>query len=275
MDIFNSLGRLHLWLLHLPIGLLGLQIFLEIVARRCKKLTDWRAGLHIFLKIGVVSAVASAAAGWWLADGGGYDFEILWWHRWLGVAAATVAVAAYFFRFEKFYLPVLLACGGLLVGAGHFGGSLTHGSDFLTEPFLENSETVEAEIFARPADTTIVFEKIIQPILLKKCGSCHSAKKTKGGLRLDSPKGIQRGGENGKVVFGGRVEESEIFRRISLPIGDEKHMPPAGKRQLSPEEMIFLRWWIFAGASFSMPFGEMALPAEVEAAFDGGDFLGR
>ncbi len=266
--IFQFFGRLHLVLLHLPIGILGLAIFLEIFSRQ-KKLASWRPAIHFVLGIGAGAAVLTAYFGWLLAGQGGYETEILGWHKWFGFAAAAAAVAAWLAREKAFYFPILIFCGVILAATGHFGGSLTHGENYLIEPFLEEkNETAAVTNFARPTDEVAVYQALIQPILEKKCATCHNPNKKKGQLLLDSPEGILKGGEHGKIVVPGKPDDSEMFRRANLPMADEKHMPPSGKIQLAPEELVFLKWWILEGADFSKKIGQMKVPPEVEAIFE-------
>ena len=44
------------------------------------------------------------------------------------------------------------------------------------------------------------FEQKIRPVLVAECYECHGAQKQKGGLRLDSRPGWQKGGEAGEVI---------------------------------------------------------------------------
>jgi hypothetical protein len=76
----------------------------------------------------------------------------------------------------------------LIIITGHLGGSLTHGSDFLTKGFSEKDSVAEKEI--KPiADVqeANVYADIVQPIFESKCYSCHNKSKKKGKLRLDEP----------------------------------------------------------------------------------------
>ena len=44
------------------------------------------------------------------------------------------------------------------------------------------------------------FESEVRPLLVRRCLECHSAEKTKGGLRLDSRAGMLQGGESGDAA---------------------------------------------------------------------------
>ncbi|HYH65927.1 MAG TPA: PSD1 and planctomycete cytochrome C domain-containing protein [Urbifossiella sp.] len=92
------------------------------------------------------------------------------------------------------------------------------------------------------------YEKSIQPLLEKRCYSCHGAKGTKGGLRLDSRAHAMKGGNSGPVIVAGRSGKSELLARVTSD-DDDLRMPPRGER-LTKEEVAILRQWIDAGANW-------------------------
>lgn len=80
-----------------------------------------------------------------------------------------------------------------------------------------------------------------------ECVSCHRPGKTKGGLRLESLESIKAGGESGPVVIPERPAESLLFTVLAKE-GDP-HMPP--KKQLSPQQISAVRFWLEAGMPWS------------------------
>ena len=60
------------------------------------------------------------------------------------------------------------------------------------------------------------FKRDIQPILEANCVRCHNAKKTKGGLRMDTHAKIMEGGEEAEAIVPGKPEKSELITRIHL-----------------------------------------------------------
>ena len=74
------------------------------------------------------------------------------------------------------------------------------------------------------------FEARIRPVLLKQCGRCHArtAKKLRGGLRLDSREGLRQGGDSGPAIDPGHPERSLLIRAIRYG-DDELQMPPDAK----------------------------------------------
>src|SRR5258708_4721555 len=58
------------------------------------------------------------------------------------------------------------------------------------------------------------FEKKVRPLLLARCGKCHGAEKTKGGLRLDSAAGLAAGGDSGPAVVQGKPDDSRLIQAV-------------------------------------------------------------
>jgi len=87
------------------------------------------------------------------------------------------------------------------------------------------------------------FERSVRPVLAENCFKCHSAKKQKGGLRLDSREAILTGGDSGPAVVPGQPDESLLIEAIHY---ESLEMPPAGKL---PETAIkALVEWVKIGA---------------------------
>lgn len=90
------------------------------------------------------------------------------------------------------------------------------------------------------------YSKNVKPILDKNCVSCHQGDWAQGGLRLDTPANIQKGGASGKVILAKNSAKSLLFQRVN---GDKgRIMPPAGK--LKASDLKIIKSWIDSGASF-------------------------
>ena len=91
------------------------------------------------------------------------------------------------------------------------------------------------------------FESKVRPLLVEKCGKCHTAKEAAeaGELVLDSPAGILRGGSRGKVLAPGKPDESLILKAVKYADMDLQ-MPPDGK--LPASAVAVLAKWIEMGA---------------------------
>jgi hypothetical protein len=89
------------------------------------------------------------------------------------------------------------------------------------------------------------FERKIRPLLVEKCGECHSAEEPEAGLILVTVDGIRTGGKLGPVVIPGKPERSPLIRAIRYT--DEVKMPPDEK--LSTDEIETLEAWVKSGAA--------------------------
>jgi hypothetical protein len=172
---------------------------------------------------------------------------------WLGIAVAVISILLCVLRryaiFKKGWLPLSALMIVLLSAAGHYGGSLTHGDDYLTAAMPFGKKKAAAAVFEGKPEDMKVYEHLVTPILEQKCYGCHNAQKLKGGLRLDGIKHIEAGGENGPVVKDSIPEMSELYKRLVLSEDDDKRMPPKGKPQLNPQQLEIIYWWIAQGAS--------------------------
>ncbi len=246
------IGRFHPALVHLPIGILLIAALFQLLALK-PKYASMHAAISIALFWGMISAIVSCISGYFLSLSGDYDDELVDTHTWFAIATASISIIAYFFnRWEnEFAKWVILLMVPLIFVTGHLGGSLTHGSDYLTKGFSKKEDSTEKEI--KPiADVqeANVYADIVQPIFESKCYGCHNKSKKKGKLRLDEPEFILKGGKDGKVVKPGNADESDMMKRLLLPRNEEDHMPPKEKPQLKDNEIALIHWWIATGATF-------------------------
>lgn len=266
LSITDFISHLHPALVHLPIGILLLAGLFQLLAFK-PKYAALHAATSIALFWGMVSAILSCISGYLLSLSGDYDDELLDTHTWFAIATASVSLIAYLFnRWEnEFAKWVILLMIPLIIITGHLGGSLTHGSDYLTKGFSEKDSVTEKEI--KPiADVqeANVYADIVQPIFESKCYSCHNKTKKKGKLRLDEPAFILKGGKDGEVIKPGNADESDMMRRLLLPRNDEDHMPPKEKPQLKDNEIALLHWWITTGATFDKKTKDLEQPEKIK-----------
>src|SRR5262249_32196175 len=86
-----------------------------------------------------------------------------------------------------------------------------------------------------------------QPVLEQNCFECHAAdaKKVRGGLLLDTPSGIRKGGDSGPIVVAGDAGHSLLIQAIQHE--GELHMPP-NKPKLSGAILADFVKWVELGA---------------------------
>lgn len=267
-SITEFIGHFHPVLVHLPIGILLLAGLLQFLSRK-EKYQSLQQAIGIILFTGMISAVLSCISGFLLAQSGEYDAVLAGRHQWLGIGTAVVSAAVYYLHkrnnpLKRWAMLLLIV---LIIITGHLGGTLTHGEGYLTSAFTaggKSSGAMERKPIANVQEA-VLYTDIIQPVLQEKCYSCHGATKQKGKLRLDAPEFIIAGGKNGKTLVAGKADESNLIKKIGLPPGNEGHMPPKEKPQLTKEEIDLLRWWISSGVSFDKKVKELPQPGKIKA----------
>ncbi|MFH5885958.1 DUF2231 domain-containing protein [Halalkalibaculum sp. DA3122] len=282
-DLVLFIGRFHPLLVHLPIGFLLLAFLLELFGR-FERYKDLGNAVSFSLFLGGLSAVGAAGTGYLLSMDGGYGEGVLSIHMWLGIAVALLSLAAFVLRqwyyenpkLKKVYTGVLAAMVLCLVSAGHYGGSLTHGSDYLVqympEPLRPFAGLPPKEDRGIPKieniDSARVFQDVIHPILDTRCVSCHNPEKKKGELLLTTYENMMEGGESGPPLKAGSADSSDLVHRLLLPEADDDHMPPEGKMQLTGDQVDLITWWIDQGAPMDLTISEMQVPEDISEALN-------
>ena len=269
-------GHFHPMLVHLPIGMFFMAGILHFFYAQ-KQPSAQPIVIQILIWASAFSII-SAAMGWSLAQSGEYDPGTLQIHQWLGVSTCVLSVgltyvmrAGMSIRITNLLFMLGLIC---LTITGHYGGNLTHGSDYLTASLPAPAREmlgieVEKEAEEVPKITNlkeaVVYTQLVKPILTQRCISCHNAEKQKGKLRLDAPNFILAGGEEGPIIAAGKPLESELIKRLLLEENDEHHMPPKGKTPLTENEISLLHWWIQQGADFNKKVAQLPSDEKINA----------
>ncbi|WP_299529163.1 DUF1549 domain-containing protein [Ulvibacterium sp.] len=267
--VLQLLGRLHPLIVHFPIGLLVVALFLEFLTLKGKR-PGLREGINWMIYIGAFFAVLATILGWLLRTSDDYSGELVQIHQNLGILTAVLSVITAFLlqrtllgKFGSYmaYRSVLALSVISLSITGHLGASLTHGEDFLSSALprnrnsYDNSKTVAllAQLSRSDSLSETDLDNLnleVRAIFAHNCYQCHSENKQKGELVLENKRGVFKGGESGKVIIAGKPEESEIYRRITLPPDADGVMPKKGK-VLKDNEIALIRLWIEKGAHWS------------------------
>lgn len=131
-----NLAHLHPVLVHLPIGIFILTALIYFL-KGALRLSDVQSVIRLSLLIGIFTTLLSAGTGLLLSQKGNYPPSLINIHLLSGVAVlvtASLIWVSYAANNEKltFLRPFLFAMLVAFIGtAGHFGGTLTHGSGFL------------------------------------------------------------------------------------------------------------------------------------------------
>ncbi len=264
--LLQWLGRTHVIVVHFPIALLLVAGLAELwrTLRGAKERSTFALGCVVVGTIAAGWAVAAGLAHQSFSDFRGEAAATLQWHLWLGLGAGLAGLIALLCaRAPLGVWRGATFAAALLVGlAGHFGGTLTHGPDYLTDVFTAAKEQTVAAVTGTPAPTKKVaasanvkfpangkidFVKHVQPILADDCVECHGPTVRRGGLRLDSKPSALKGGKGGPAVVPHDIAKSLLLARIAADTEPIKRMPQK-KPALSAEHQKILRAWIEQGA---------------------------
>ena len=281
--ILHFLGRLHPMVVHFPIGLLIVALFFELLTIGGRR-RGLKEGTHLMVYVGVLSTFLSAVLGLLLRNFDEYSGDPVQFHQAMGLITTALGAGAALLLFmcRRNKLPNYLAYRIVLALSvislsitGHLGADITHGADFLFEPFTGNkagvanekniallSELNEADSITEAQQIKLNLE--VRAIFAHNCYQCHSEDKQKGDLVLDNKRGVFQGGESGVVIVAGNPEQSELYKRVILSPDHEKVMPKKGK-VLQKNEIDLIRLWIENGAYWAdgllnvFPEAELAL----------------
>jgi heme/copper-type cytochrome/quinol oxidase subunit 4 len=245
-EIVKYLGNFHPVVLHLPIGafLFTLLLFAYQKFTNIKLTIPIRLGL-IF---SFISAIVSSILGFILQFYGEYDNSLVNFHMWLAIITTLLIGLIYFLHKKnednKYIAHSFVSAVIFMTVTGHYGGSITHGKDYLKLP--EINQTVRFVSY----DSIHVYNDVVSTIIDSKCVKCHNMSKSKGGLMLTSEEQMNKGGENGKIFLANNSSDSKLYTYLNLPLNDKMHMPPDGNSQLTENEKNIIKMWIDSGAQF-------------------------
>jgi uncharacterized membrane protein len=140
MALMALIGRLHPLLVHFPIALVIVAALAESAAVVTRD-QRWRVVAIANVRLAAAFAVLTVAAGWRLALAPGFEATpLLEWHRWLGISGAIATLAAAGTTLGAAdrtsrglwrYRVALFGAAAFVAAAGHLGGLLVWGQEFL------------------------------------------------------------------------------------------------------------------------------------------------
>jgi len=248
-DALAWLGRFHVVAIHFPIALLLSALAAESWSV-WRKTPDPAPAVRCCVLLGAAGAVLSTALGWCAAPASyvavpGSTFFL---HRWLGTAAGAWSVGLVVLseidqargRRTRLFRGALLG-GALLIGAtGHFGGLLSHGTEFFDWP-------------REAAPLRAVQSMQLAAIYQQHCEACHGADGRGQSARAKMPAIPDFSDWNWQL---GQTED--VLRR-QIESGKPPQMP-GFRNKLHQEEINGLAIWVrgLAQAHEGAPRGEPA-----------------
>ena len=271
LDITTLIGHLHPVVVHLPIGFLALAILFELLSY-FKKFEQLKIAIPITLLVGFITAVLSCIFGYLLSLVGEYELSQINNHKIAGITLAVASgllfISTTDFVKKIFSIPRLIFSSLcvvvllIMIYTGHQGGSLTHGSDYLS------IKLINEPIRKKPSSVAeaLLFEDIVQPILIQRCGQCHREGKMKGQFSVQTLETLLKGGKTRAAIVAGSLNKSELFNRITLDPSNEKYMPADGKTPLTKAEIEIIQWWIEKGlATKGKKIAELKVNPEIQS----------
>lgn len=253
----QPVGRMHPLVLHFPIVLIMLSMLPELFrfTRHYTKEPAYAAISSVLLLAAALFSSLTVIMGLFLSHESGYTGSVLLWHKFTGVAIAFLASFIYHYRLKPWYTSLVARLAAVIMLftvtlAGHYGATLSHGENFVLAPVTAAPAKV-------PLEKAMVYSDVIRPAL-EKCTGCHNNDKAKGDLILTDIESILKGGKSGALFIPGKPEISLLLRRIHLNDDDKKHMPPAGKPQLTDIESKMLYYWIAGNTDLHKKVTELA-----------------
>jgi hypothetical protein len=282
--LLGYIGRFHILALHVPIGILTIALVAEVCTflKKGRRSADVVVGFALPLL--VATGFGAIILGLLLAHSGGYPDKLVSPHRnftIIGIFFAGIATLLWDRRRQagRWIHRGVLGVSALAMTIGaHFGGSMTHGSDFLfpdkDKPAAVADEdagapdtSASALPSAIPAGTPLTSDaaapiadagseasapvvdagppkptnlKVVQGIVARRCNPCHTVNQ-KGGLKINfgNPAAMKKGD-----FVAGHPESSKLYTNLVLPLDDDDHMPPEKEAQLTKGEIAAFRAWI-------------------------------
>lgn len=135
VDLFFAAGVWHPLLLHMPVALLVALVAIELRAMLTKAEGADLGRSTVVLLLAIFGPLA-AATGWALHETG--EYRGIEWHERLGIATgiASLVVAIAYWKGAKAYRPLVFVSAILMSIAGHLGADITHGKNYVLEPWL-------------------------------------------------------------------------------------------------------------------------------------------
>ncbi len=265
LSIQQFIGNLHPALVHLPVGIFFVCCIYQFTPAAAMGTSAFG---RFALWTGCIAALFSCVSGLLLSGSNDYDASLVSTHQWMGIGLFVFSLLLLVLEYRMlsvrlkkvFYLLLFL----FMVITGHLGGSLTHGSDYLTDAWNNDNEEQASRKVIVNMDSANLYADLVQPVLQQKCYSCHGKNKQKGDLRLDKESLIMKGGEDGVILVPGDPIKSDLVKRLELPRNHDDHMPPKEKPQLTEQDIRLIHWWVQTGAGFTSRIYELKRSPEID-----------
>lgn len=273
ISLLEFWGKMHPLWVHLPIGFILLLLFFSVFFYKRKSKTLTRL-LRVGWGITFISSLLTALMGLALSQSNYYFPITLSRHAFFGWFLSGLTFLAWLLHnpkwptLSKWKPPVYGLTTIVLLLAGHFGGNLTHGENYLFDSAQKTIVPSSNKTLANLSkDSILVYEDLIQPIFNNKCVACHNSVQAFGGLNMEQGAFLTNTSDKHNFIIPQKPYESSLFKRVVLPQDHPKFMPPTGT-PLKFDEILLLEWWIASGAKKREPLSDISKDAKVTFILD-------
>ena len=120
-------------------------------------------------------------------------------------------------------------------------------TDPALKPIHVQLEKAKAQLGKSSGKGTVSFAKDVAPIITAKCISCHDDN-ARGGLRLDTFAGFEKGGGSGALLVPGNAQSSRLVQKLVTPNAQQRM--PKMAAALTDNEIKAIGTWVVEGAKF-------------------------
>jgi hypothetical protein len=250
--IASFFGRFHIALVHLPIGLLLVLPLMEMVGwtRWGKKV---REAVPFVLWAAVLSAVSATFLGYLMMHADDTAGVLMTRHMWTGLAVGVFSILALIFKLTKIgplYAITLIGAVVSTAAAGHFGGAMVHGKEYLTDGAPERIKPLMKIGLATGDDAPGILTEVKDALATAFTGKVKvddaGAGEVVDGAAGDAATAVSvaDGDENDGAEGEPSLEEQRVFAAFVQPIlegkctGCHSEEKIKGKLRLDSHEMI-------------------------------------
>ncbi len=112
----------------------------------------------------------------------------------------------------------------------------------------ESARENNIQIATATGNEKVSFTEDIAPWFNNLCVRCHRGRNPRGGFNMETFENIMRGGKSGRVVIGGNLEGSRLFRLVGGL--ENPRMPNDRQVRITRQNYNDLRTWILEGAKY-------------------------
>ena len=133
--IMNFIGRFHILIVHLPIGVIFLAVAMDVLSKLAA-FSYLARSMPFVLWVAFLGSIGATLVGYLLMSVEGFAGRAMDMHLYFGLGVVLATFLALFFSLRHQALLstlAIFASVGASMATGHFGGAMVHEGDYLVE----------------------------------------------------------------------------------------------------------------------------------------------